>query len=269
MAGTKAIPGFGKRSSMSKYLLTGGSGTLGTELQKYLDCFAPDSRALDVRRSAYELAQYKWHDRGSPIHNFLGIIHCAAFTDVLGAEIYKQDAITTNIFGTKNIMDLGRIWEVPVVYISTDYVYPGTRGNYSETDNTEAFNFYGFTKLAGEVFATPDDLVIRTSFKPIDLWTTKYKKAFLDVYTSADYVDIIAQDIAFSIHSNLKGVYNIGTGRKSIYSLARLTNLSVEQMSRSDVADVKLPYDISMNIDKYTSFKNSHIEKFKTFIGEK
>jgi dTDP-4-dehydrorhamnose reductase len=248
-----------------KYLLTGASGTLGTELKKYLNCYAPTSKDLDVRsfvREKDDLTDPVFrfeHNDDYPVYNVDTLIHAAAWTDVPGAEINKDEAVKANIIGTYNMAKYAHSREWKFVYISTDYVYPGHIGNYKETDKTEPFNFYGFTKLAGESFANKDkDLIIRTSFKPNDLWEKKYNKAFIDLYTSADYADIVAKEIALVIKHKLTGIINVGTEKKSIYQLATSRYPNVGEMSRWDVNDwIKMPTDISMNIDKFTEFKKS------------
>jgi dTDP-4-dehydrorhamnose reductase len=221
---------------VSKYLLTGGSGVLGTELQKHLDCFAPTRQMLDITdiNTFRGLTQYKY------------VIHCAAYTDVPGAEVNRQKATEANVIGSKNVIRYFN--HSRVFYISTDYVYAGLTGNYKETDITAPFNFYGFTKLAGESYFNPNiDLVIRTSFKPATSW--KYPAAFDDLYTSADYVDVIAPLIARVIESDATGVINVGTERKSVYDLASRRN-AVEKTSANSVQCVKMPKDVSMNLDR-------------------
>jgi dTDP-4-dehydrorhamnose reductase len=230
---------------MSKYLLTGGTGKLGTELQKHLDCYAPPRDEMDIGDifSLTKCCRAGLYD---------GVIHCAAFTDVPGAEVKRQEAILTNIIGTRSIAMT--FSESRIVYISTDYVYSGTAGWYKETDKEYPFNFYGFTKLGGEAFMDPDkDLIIRTSFKPVGSWP--YPKAFMDLYTSADYVDVIAKKIATLIKSNMTGIINVGTERKSIYDLAKRRTPAIEPMSVKDVKTVKMPKDISMDLTKFLAFK--------------
>ena len=257
---------------MSKFLLTGGGGTLGTELKKHLDCWAPERDILDVKTFCDDYIE----DISGRVHLFEEtysdelkdvkcIIHAAAWTDVPGAEIDQSGVVDTNIIGTYNIVRFARERNWRVIYISTDYVYPGHVGNYKETSKTEPFNFYGFTKLAGETFVDlTQDLIIRTSFKPNDLWETKYNKAFIDLYTSADYVDIVAPEIALVADSNLTGIINVATERKAIYELAKVRYPEVKEMSRWDVSQsIKLPSDISMNIDKFKEFK-----EFKESAGE-
>jgi dTDP-4-dehydrorhamnose reductase len=235
-----------------KFFLTGGTGQLGTELQKHLNCVAPKKREFNIidKQSLY------YYYLKSFDGNMSTIIHCAAYTDVPKAEADKIKVIETNINGTKNVADCFK--NQRIVYISTDYVYNGT-GNHKETDQTRPVNFYGFTKLAGEAYLDLNkDLIIRTSFKP-SKW--KYKRAFIDIYTSADYIDVVAKDIALLVQSNITGIINVGTKRKSVYELAQMRNPHVGKMSKNEVDDVSLPIDISMNLEKLNKFKNKMEEE--------
>lgn len=238
------------------YLLTGGSGILGTELQKQaltygIHFMAPPSDELNILEEEYVQSYLRRHpDLFGKVHT---IVHCAAYTDVPGAERQRFDAMYHNIDGTANVRSLAQILDASMVYISTDYVYPGRDGNYRETDFTQPINFYALTKLAGETWVDgPDDLIIRTSFKPNVPWP--YPKAFDDLYTSADYVDVIAPKILDLIGNQQRGVYNVGTERKSIYELARRRTTKVKPMSIKEIKDVHLPSDISMNLDKFNDY---------------
>ena len=242
-----------------KHLLTGASGTLGIELQKSnLIEYYPARRSWmnvadeDAMYFAYDCVN-KDFDRG--ILN--GIVHCAAYTDVPGAEKNRAEVVETNIMGTKRIAEWGKLFNVPVVYISTDYVYPGEGviSGYKETDLTRPVNFYAFTKLAGEAYLDLEkDLIIR-SFKPNGKWP--YPEAFDDLYTSADYVDTITWKIEFLIKNKATGIYNVGTERKTIYDLARCRTPSVKPISKNSIRGVILPDDVSMNFDKYNQFYDS------------
>lgn len=238
-----------------KYFLTGGSGTLGTELQKHLECFIPYRGNFDITWPAQENI-----DELSSIDNRIvreteAFIHCAAYTDVPGSEVNRLIAVETNIIGTKNIVELAKSYGKRVVYISTDYVYSGDTGNFNESDSPNPFNFYGFTKLAGEAYLDCEkDLIIRTSFKKNDLWNTVLDKAFVDIYTSADYVDIIAKEISIAIKNNFVGIFNIGTERKTVYDLARQRNPNVGMVSRNEIC-CRMPEDISMNLEKFKKHK--------------
>jgi dTDP-4-dehydrorhamnose reductase len=232
-----------------KCLLTGGFGNLGQELRKCsakygIEYIVPTKKELDISNSACV--------RAFQCEKLDCVVHCAAYTNVPGAEVDRVQAIETNIFGTKTITnEFCKPNGVSLVYISTDYVYPGINGNYKETDITCPINFYALTKLAGEAYVRSKDLIIRTSFKPIE-W--KYKSAFNDLFTSADYIDIISEKISLLIANNAKGIYNVGTEKKSVYDLAKRRNKDVQPMSRREIAYVNLPIDTSMNVDKYIDF---------------
>lgn len=230
-----------------KYWLTGGSGVLGTELQKHLDCWAPNTKTIDLTWGKEyifrKLQNYTEH------HSIDTIIHAAAYTDVPGAERERRKTIDINVNGTKTISDIAKYLRKKIVYISTDYVYDGRKGNYRETDEPRPINFYAMTKYMGEAYTSDGDLVIRTSFKPNTPWP--YENSFHDLYTSADYVDVIAPMIVNIIKAGVMGIYNIGTKRKSIYELALQRNPRVKPISKNSIKNVYLPDDVSMNMKKY------------------
>jgi len=99
------------------------------------------------------------------------------------------------------------------------------------------FNFIGFVKTYS------NSLIIRTSFCE---QVFPYEKAFIDQYTSRDYIDVIAPMILSTAVSNKKGVVHIGTHRKTVYDLAQRRSPLVGKIRRSDV---------SFNVPRDTSFK--------------
>src|SRR3989344_9142008 len=112
-----------------KYLLLGGSGKLGQELQRLIDCYALSRKDFDVTscliKNETDFSQY---DK---------IILAAAYTDVPKAEVERKLAIEINVFGARNVAKVFN--KKPIVYISTDYVYDGEIGNYREDDPTRPF----------------------------------------------------------------------------------------------------------------------------------
>lgn len=251
-----------------KTLITGGTGTLGIELQRIAppghEILAPTRADLDITDSQHVI---HWMEVNDPDL----VIHCAAYTDVPGAETLEgyRKALEVNLAGTRNLFwalrrrqryhaieALGRLAEPArnsrFVHISTDYVYEGMFGNHDEDDSPLPFNRYGTSKMLAEREVDPSrNLIIRTSFKPNRPWP--YPKAFDDVFTSADYVDVIAPMIWRAALSDVVGVLNIGTERKSVYDLARRRLRSVQPMSRAEVTGVTLPYDISLNLSRWHS----------------
>jgi dTDP-4-dehydrorhamnose reductase len=117
-------------------------------------------------------------------------------------------------------------------------------------------NYYALSKLVAEemVRLAPRHLIIRTSFRPRQ-WP--YPVAFTDVYTSQDYVDVIAPDIALAITSYSTipdAVLHIATERKSVYELARRRRADVRPGSKRE-ARVTLPDDISLDTRRWQALK--------------
>ena len=92
------------------------------------------------------------------------VINCAAYTDVDGAESNRASAHAVNEQGARNVAEAaGR-----VLYVSTDYVFDGTKGEpYVESDDPAPLQEYGRSKLAGEratAEANPNHLIVRSSW---------------------------------------------------------------------------------------------------------
>lgn len=164
---------------MTKILITGATGQLGTELRHLLDergvaYDAFDAQGLDITDRQAVDAKF---DELKPAV----VYHCAAYTAVDKAEDEgKQANWQVNEDGTRNIAAAAKRVGTKLVYISTDYVFDGTNpGEYQVDDPTNPRNEYGKAKLAGEQAVkdeTDDYYIIRTS------WVFgKYGKNF--VYT--------------------------------------------------------------------------------------
>lgn len=178
-----------------KIVVTGKNGLLSKELQKiHRDLIALSSSDYDVRKNSTI-------KKISEINPDV-IIHCAAVTDSNDVLKDPVKAIKTNIVGTANIASYCIANKKRLVYISTDYVYPGKNGNHSETDFILPHNEYAWTKLGGECSAklVSDCLIIRTSFGPSKF---PYTSAWTNLIVSKDYVDIIAPKILKASVSNL------------------------------------------------------------------
>jgi dTDP-4-dehydrorhamnose reductase len=79
------------------------------------------------------------------------VIHCAAFTAVDDCELQPELAFKVNAEGTQNVARACRKRGIPILYLSTDYVFDGEKSEpYVETDKPSPLNIYGQTKLAGE-----------------------------------------------------------------------------------------------------------------------
>ncbi len=234
-----------------KILLTGGSGRLGSALQELLpDVVAPSSTELDVtdERSVGRALEHHQPDL---------IVHAAAYTDVKGAEGARERCWRTNVGGTRALVRA--LGNCRLVHISTDYVFYGDTGGYKEDDPVGPVrNYYALSKLAAEAVArvAARCLVVRSSFRPNE-WP--YPVAFSDVYTSQDYLDVIAPDIALAVR-HVEDIpfdtLHIATERKSVYDLARRRKPDVTRGSKTE-AGVALPDDISLNTERWQALKGT------------
>lgn len=232
---------------MSKIVLFGGSGILGTELQKACPTLiCPSSKEVNIT----DLNAVKEY-----IHRNLPeiIINAAAVTDNRQIEKFPASAIESNIIGAANISIVCNELGIRLCYISTDYIYKGDKGNYKETDEILPYNTYSWTKLGGEcsTVCVKNHLIIRTSFGKS---TFDYPEAFIDKWTSKDYVDKIAPLIFEACTSPLIGVLNLGTDRKTLYSHASERNKNVKGIKLSDSA-FATPKDTSLNLQKWIDYK--------------
>jgi len=228
-------------------LLTGGTGRLGEQLRQLLPgIIAPPRSELDLTDP---VRVYAALERYQPKL----VVHAAAYTDVAGAEQNREACWRVNVDGTRSLVRGVLEHGAALLHISTDYVFYGDHGHYREDDPIGPVrNYYALSKLVAEAVArtVPRHLVVRTSFRPTE-WP--YPKAFTDVYTSQDYVDIIAPQIATAIRRFADipfDTLHIATERKSVFELARRRKPEVEAGSKHDVA-VDLPSDISLDISRW------------------
>lgn len=236
----------------SRVVITGGTGTLGTTLIPLLEAegafvVAPTRKEMDIT-DGHSVGEFFGRGRGTGCDM---VIHCAAYTNVPDAQLpaNHRKVIATNILGTGYISSWSKQNHFKMVYISSDYVYEGTDGDYKITDIPKPFCFYGYSKLAGESFIPGKGLVLRTSFLPRGYWgENALKLVFADVYTSKDWVDIIALKIINNLGNT--GVFNMGTERKLLKDLAIQEYPEVEEINVSALNFVyKYPKDSSMRVD--------------------
>jgi dTDP-4-dehydrorhamnose reductase len=230
-----------------KYLVTGGQGKLGSELCPLIDCVAPHHTEMDILMP-------------DQVESFIArpdidaVIHLAAIVSRATAEKDKLLSYRVNVHGTRNIAQAAARHHKKVFYISTEIVFPGLDGNYKETDNPNPKDWYGFTKYAGELevaSASDNHLIIRTTFRPK---TWEFPTAFDNVSTIADYVDVIAKEIALCVTINPSGILHLGTPIKTFFELAK--------RRRPDIMPEAFPDPTflhrDLNIDLWTLLKNTY-----------
>lgn len=132
-----------------KILVTGVGGQLGYDVCKVLDARNIENRGVD-------LADFDITDARAT-HNYIvnyhpdAVIHCSAWTAVDKAEDEYEKVRAVNADGPCNIAAACKEINAKMLYISTDYVFPGSGERFYEPDDpTGPLSVYGSTKLAGE-----------------------------------------------------------------------------------------------------------------------
>lgn len=149
-----------------RILITGSNGQLGTDLTQVMKQYSYDTYALNRD-------QLNVCDAGMVVTKVREIspdiiIHAAAFTKVDEAEAKPKTALQINSIGAQNIAMAAAECRAKLVYISTDYVFDGQKGEpYSEGDHPNPINVYGISKYIGELFVQSihnQVFIVRTSW---------------------------------------------------------------------------------------------------------
>ncbi|PKK85299.1 MAG: dTDP-4-dehydrorhamnose reductase [Thermoplasmata archaeon HGW-Thermoplasmata-1] len=273
---------------MADRLLVIGTGLLGIKLVKLagkeLEVFAADKAPvpgigkvldLDITNCAScEAAILKIKPRF--------VVLTAALTNVDQCEREKELAYGINAEGPGNVARACRKAGAKLVYVSTDYVFDGTKGNYRETDAANPINHYGYTKLIGEKAvqeALGDSVVARTSvlygWNPVKsnfvMWVIDSLKngkeisVVNDQFTTPTYVGDLSEMILALMKNDCRGTYHTcGAERINRYDFAvKIADVfgldaSLIKPTTSDKLNwtAKRPMDSSLNTEKISKIKN-------------
>lgn len=147
-------------------LITGAGGQLGSELAARLGkrATAYDRDLLDITEMIDVVGLLESEGEADSID---AVINCAAYTYVDRAETDGEPCFRVNAEGVENLARMCAARDIPLVQISTDYVFGGDRERttpYTEDDAPAPVNVYGESKLAGERHAAtcPKHLIVRT-----------------------------------------------------------------------------------------------------------
>ena len=236
---------------MKKIVVTGGTSRFATVLKKIKTkhrLFFPSKKEFDITN---ENTIKKYLKKKKP--NI--VIHLAGLSRPM--KIHNENiikSINLNILGTANVTKCCYEQNIKLIYFSTNYVYPGIKGNYSESDPLLPVNNYAWSKLGGEasVQLYKNSLILRICMteKPF-----VHKKAFANVKNSFLYHDDVAK-ILFKL-LNKKGIINIGGKTKYIYDFAKKDNPNVKKIFLKKGMNLGMPFNASLNIKKLKKIINS------------
>jgi len=213
------------------------------------------------------------------------VIDTAALHNVDLCETDNAKAFSVNVEGTQNIAEVCNKLGAKMVFISTDYVFDGTKGLYKEEDAPKPINYYGASKLQGEqaVKKTCSNYAIaRTSIiysylpakqeqsssgKPLNfaIWATEKlaKNESLNIvndqYGSPTLADSLAQTLIKICENNINGLYHIA-GRTRLnryeftFKLAEKMGYDTTLIKPINSSNLKQtaerPLDSSLNVEK-------------------
>jgi dTDP-4-dehydrorhamnose reductase len=139
-----------------KVLITGANGLLGSKLVEAAERLDHEVYASDITQPLQGIpVHFDISDRKQVDSNFdkvvpEAVVHCAAMTDVDKCETARELAWKINVTGTENIVKASDRTKAFLICVSTDFVFNGEKGRYTEEDAPDPINYYGLTKLEAE-----------------------------------------------------------------------------------------------------------------------
>jgi dTDP-4-dehydrorhamnose reductase len=208
------------------------------------------------------------------------IIHCAAIVNLDTCENNKELAHALHVDVTKRLAEF-KPNKTKLIYISTDSVFDGKKGNYKETDKPHPLNYYAISKFEGEQMAklNPNHIIIRTNIFGFNLplrnslaeWAIKNLqnnnpiKGFTDIIFNAIYTKHLAEIILNLVEINFCGLINVGSENtinkyEFLSVLAKQMGFSQELISKSLSIDLNFPISRPL----ITNLDIQQIQKFIT-----
>jgi len=254
--------------------VTGAGGLIGGCLVRLAPEFAPGRRVRGITRADFDLLDFAAMEREFLRERPQLILHCAATTVVSEAQKNPGLARRVNVEVTERLAALAA--EIPLVLFSTDLVFDGRKGDYTETDALNPLTVYGETKVAAEaaVLRNPRHLVVRTSINAGV--TPQGNRAFneqlrrslltagpgMKLFTDEFRCPIAAVETARAVwelaQAGCAGIYHVAGAKKlSRWEIARLllprwpeVRTQIEAGSAREFAGPPRALDTSMNIAK-------------------
>jgi dTDP-4-dehydrorhamnose reductase len=276
-----------------KLLVIGGGGQLGRRIiQQAPADFEPyatyitrrppleDANAIQLDKTNREEVQLVFRKLRPEV-----VIDTAALHNVDYCETHQNEALSINAEGTRNVAEAASQNKARLVFISTDFVFDGSKGSYLEIDKPNPINYYGVTKVEGERIISEtchdyaivrpsviyscvsQDETVSSSGKPLNfgMWLVqKLKrrepvKIVSDQYASPTLADNLAEAVVKLAESRKNGIYHTaGSTRLSRYEFALkladklgFDRTLVGSTTTSELGQVaKRPPDSSLSIEK-------------------
>lgn len=285
-----------------KVIVTGGRGLIGSKfMAAYQDKYdlvlfdRSGEPSIDItNQSLLEEQVARQRDAAA-------IVHFAAYTDVTGAFAQTDDkngvAWQVNVVGTANLAQLAAKYQIPLIHLSTAYVFDGNKPSlYFEDDEPNPIEWYGQTKAEAEKMITQsgakatilriDQPFSRETFAKVDtlhrlingLETNSLLPQFTNHYFGPTYIEDLVKVIDFFIRCPQPGIFHASSGEKwSDYDFAWAIKDILDlpgKIKKGDLDNylqtINRPYqrNTAMNNDKLTAVLDFKLKTIKAAMKE-
>ena len=287
---------------MTRILLTGAGGQLGKELEPCLlnngyEVIACSHQDLDICKEDYVLSAVL--ESNSDL-----IINAAAYTNVELAENEVTKAFEVNAYGPRNLAKAARKADIPLIHISTDYVFSSLLGRpHKEDDATSPQSVYGKSKLEGEEYIKihcNKYLIVRTSWV-FGRYGNNFVKSMLRLAQKYDAISVVsdqkgnptpARALAVALNKiipevlkadfNNFGIYNFAgqpattwdSFARDIFNYAKLAgllnkNMEVKSILAKDYpSKVQRPADSRLDTQKFYDVFKIEMPQWQDYLPE-
>jgi dTDP-4-dehydrorhamnose reductase len=269
---------------INKVLVTGGSGLLGSNLIMIMGNQFVAHAIVNNHQMRFKTCQVHQLDitNGNDLLNLVKkihpqwIIHTAALTNVDYCEVHRDHAWKVNVEGTRNIVTAAETTHSKIVYISTDSIFDGEKGMYTEEDLPNPLNFYALTKLEGEkivCISNVPHIIIRTNIygwnaqnkSSLAEWmlTSLRDKKKLTLFSDVFFTPILVNNLSDAIMEMLKkdfsGLFHVAGSERCSKLQFGLILAEIFELDRNLIEPVTLstknliakrPVDPSLSIER-------------------
>ncbi|MFT3934219.1 MAG: SDR family oxidoreductase [Chitinophagaceae bacterium] len=254
---------------IKKVLVTGSNGFLGQYLVQHLLEKGYDVVAVgrgENRLPFVDADNFKYYNADITDDLLLNdifetetphtIVHAAAMAQVDECQQQQEACEAVNVRATAQLLLSAEAFSKHFIFISTDFIFDGEKGNYAEEDATNPISWYGFTKVQAESIVETSEIpfaIVRTclvygnalkgarnniiSWVKDSLTAGKQIKVVSDQWRTPTYVEDLVKGILLVIEKNATGAYHI-SGK-----------------------DTLTPYDMAMQTAQYCGLNSNLIEK--------
>ncbi len=270
--------------------ITGAGGLIGNYLVQTAAQFAPQFQCIGLTRTQLELTDFAAVRRAFAKQKPQLIIHCAAMSRSPECQAKPELARKVNVDVTANLAELAA--EIAFVHLSTDLVFDGEKGNYTETDAVNPISVYGETKAAAEeILRThPRCLILRCAINAgksptgdrgfnetmRQAWQSgQMFRLFTDEFRCPMPAAVTARATWELVNQNASGTFHLGGAEKlSRHDIGRILTAHRLDWSAQIVATLRKEYhgaprprDVSLDCAKVQNLLSFQLPKFSEWVA--